>query len=304
MNLSNEIKTGLLFIFGIILFIIGFSYLKSNDVFSADRKFFGIYDNTEGVVPGTPVTINGFQVGSVESIELLNPSAKILVTFRIENKFNFSRNSTAQIYESGLIGGKLLGIIPANDNAVNAKKGDTLKTSVAPGLTDLVNEKLSPLQEKIESMIVHADSLLISFNNILDYDRIDKIKSSIDNVNIILNNLNSITLTIDEAINSKNGKINKSLESFSLASENIKNITDTLISVPLKNTFEALESASINISKISDEIIKGNGSVNRLIYGDTLINNLNKTNDEIQLLMEDLRKNPKKYVHFSLFGKK
>ena len=259
---------------------------------------------TEGVVPGTPVTINGFQVGSVESIELLNPSAKILVTFRIENKFNFSRNSTAQIYESGLIGGKLLGIIPANDNAVNAKKGDTLKTSVAPGLTDLVNEKLSPLQEKIESMIVHADSLLISFNNILDYDRIDKIKSSIDDVNIILNNLNSITLTIDEAINSKNGKIYKSLESFSLASENIKNITDTLISVPLKNTFEALESASINISKISDEIIKGNGSVNRLIYGDTLINNLNKTNVEIQLLMEDLRKNPKKYVHFSLFGKK
>ena len=225
MNLSNEIKTGLLFIFGIILFIIGFSYLKSNDVFSADRKFFGIYDNTEGVVPGTPVTINGFQVGSVESIELLNPSAKILVTFRIENKFNFSRNSTAQIYESGLIGGKLLGIIPANDNAVNAKKGDTLKTSVAPGLTDLVNEKLSPLQEKIESMIVHADSLLISFNNILDYDRIDKIKSSIDDVNIILNNLSLITLTIDEAINSKNGKINKSLESFSLASENIKNIT-------------------------------------------------------------------------------
>ena len=131
--------------------------------------------------------------------------------------------------------------------------------------------------------------LLISFNNILDYDRIDKIKSSIDDVNIILNNLNSITLTIDEAINSKNGKIYKSLESFSIASENIKNITDTLISVPLKNTFEALESASINISKISEEIINGNGSVNRLIYGDTLINNLNKTNNEIQLLMEDLR---------------
>ena len=104
-------------------------------------------------------------------------------------------------------------------------------------------------------------------------------------------------------VNSKNGKIYKSLESFSLASENIKNITDTLISVPLKNTFEALESASINISKISEEIINGNGSVNRLLYGDTLINNLNKTNNEIQLLMEDLRKNPKICSFFIIWEK-
>ena len=151
MKFSNEIKTALLFIFGISLFFIGFSYLKSNDVFVSDRLFYGLYDNTEGLLNGTPVTINGYEVGSVENSELMFPSGKIFVTFRLENDFPFSKNSIAQIYESGLIGGKALAIIPAFDKAADAEYGDTLQTAVAPGLTDVVNEKLSPLQEKIES---------------------------------------------------------------------------------------------------------------------------------------------------------
>ena len=169
MKFSNEIKTALLFIFGISLFFIGFSYLKSNDVFVSDRLFYGVYDNTEGLLNGTPVTINGYEVGSVENSELMFPSGKIFVTFRVENDFPFSKNSIAQIYESGLIGGKALAIIPAFDKAADAEYGDTLQTAVAPGLTDLVNEKLSPLQEKIESMIVHADSVLISFNCLFEF---------------------------------------------------------------------------------------------------------------------------------------
>jgi phospholipid/cholesterol/gamma-HCH transport system substrate-binding protein len=85
LKFSNEIKTALLFIFGISLFFIGFSYLKSNDVFVSDRLFYGVYDNTEGLLNGTPVTINGYEVGSVENSELMFPSGKIFVTFRVEN---------------------------------------------------------------------------------------------------------------------------------------------------------------------------------------------------------------------------
>ena len=111
---------------------------------------------------------------------LIQPSAKILVAFRVENDFPFSKNSIAQIYESGLIGGKGLAIIPAFDNAPLAEDRDTLQTSIAPGLTDLVNEKLSPLQEKIESMIVHADSVLIAFTKVLDLERQEALRQSID----------------------------------------------------------------------------------------------------------------------------
>ena len=180
MKLSNEIKTGVLVISGIFLFVVGFSYLKSNDVFISDRIYYAIYDDVEGVSKGTPVTISGFNVGSVQDISFYNNSSKLLLKFRVENDFNFSNQSIAQIYETGLIGGKALSIIPKNGNII-AKSGDTLSSSIAPGLTELVNDKLSPLQEKIESMVVSADSVLISLNSVLNTNAKTQIQSTIKN---------------------------------------------------------------------------------------------------------------------------
>lgn len=304
MKFSNEVKTALLFIFGIGLFFIGFSYLKSNDVFVSDRVFYGIYDNTEGLVNGTPVTINGYTVGAVESSELLQPSGKILVTFRVENDFPFSRSSTAQIYESGLIGGKALAIIPSFDNGVEAQHRDTLQTSVAPGLTDLVNEKLSPLQEKIESMIVHADSVLIAFNNVLDTQRQEALRQSIDQFNETTAALTVLTTSLDKNLNTSNGTLNRTFSSLARASANAAAITDSLQQAPLGKTIRALQQTSQDLAHITSTISSGEGSLGKLVQSDSLINALNQTNTQAQLLLKDLRLNPKRYVHFSLFGKK
>ncbi len=304
MKFSNEVKTALLFIFGMGLFFIGFSYLKSNDVFVSDRVFYGIYDNTEGLVNGTPVTINGYTVGAVESSELLQPSGKILVTFRVENDFPFSSNSTAQIYESGLIGGKALAIIPSFDNGAEAKHRDTLQTSVAPGLTDLVNEKLSPLQEKIESMIVHADSVLIAFNNVLDTQHQEALRQSIDQFNETTAALTVLTKSLDKNLNTSDGMLNKTFSSLARASANAAAITDSLQQAPLGKTIRALQQTSQDLAHITSKISAGEGSLGKLVQSDSLINTLNQTNNQAQLLLKDLRLNPKRYVHFSLFGKK
>lgn len=304
MKLSNEVKTALLFIFGVALFLIGFSYLKSNDVFVSDRVFYGLYDNTEGLVNGTPVTINGYTVGAVESSELLQPSAKILVTFRVENDFPFSKNSIAQIYESGLIGGKALAIIPAFDNSTEAKHKDTLQTSVAPGLTDLVNEKLSPLQEKIESMIVHTDSVLIAFTNVLDAQRQEALRQSIDQFSETTAALTSLTKSLDANLNTPNGTLNKTFSSLERVSANAAAITDSLQQAPLGATIRSLQQTSQDLALITSKISSGEGSLGKLLHSDSLINALNQTNNQAQLLLEDIRLNPKRYVHFSLFGKK
>ena len=169
MKLSYEIKTALLVMSGIFLFIVMINYLKSNDIFVSDRSFFAIYEDVEGVSTGTPVTISGFNVGSVQDISFYGDDAKLLLKFRVENDFEFSSNSIAQIYETGLIGGKALAIIPVNGKNL-AISGDTLQSDIAPGLTELVNDKLSPLQEKIESMVVSADSLLIAVNSVFDIE--------------------------------------------------------------------------------------------------------------------------------------
>lgn len=304
MKFSNEIKTALLFIFGISLFFIGFSYLKSNDVFISDRLFYGVYDNTEGLLNGTPVTINGYEVGSVENSELMFPSGKIFVTFRVENDFPFSKNSIAQIYESGLIGGKALAIIPAFDKAADAEYGDTLQTAVAPGLTDLVNEKLSPLQEKIESMIVHADSVLISFKNVMDVERQEALRQSIDQFNETTAALTTLTNALSSSVNDTDGALNNTFDALARASENAAAITDSLQQAPLAATIRMLEHSAINLSDITNKVSAGEGTLGKLVQSDSLVNALYETNVQVQLLLQDMRINPKRYVHFSLFAKK
>lgn len=304
MKFSNEIKTALLFIFGTSLFFIGFSYLKSNDVFVSDRLFYGVYDNTEGLLNGTPVTINGYEVGSVENSELMFPSGKIFVIFRVENDFPFSKNSIAQIYESGLIGGKALAIIPAFDKAADAEYGDTLQTAVAPGLTDLVNEKLSPLQEKIESMIVHADSVLISFKNVMDVERQEALRQSIDQFSETTAALTALTNALSSSVNDTDGALNNTFDALARASENAAAITDSLQQAPLAATIRMLEYSAINLSVITNKVSAGEGTLGKLVQSDSLVNALNETNVQVQLLLQDMRLNPKRYVHFSLFGKK
>ena len=294
MKLSYEIKTAILVLSGIVLFIIGFSYLKSNDVFVSDRVFYAVYDDVEGVSNGTPVTISGFNVGSVQDIKFYKNTSKLLLKFRVENDFIFSNNSVAQIYETGLIGGKALSVIPKYGEEL-AKDGDTLKSSIAPGLTELVNDKLSPLQEKIESMVVSADSVLLSLNSVLNNEAKLEIQSSITNFSSTVADLKSSASTLDDMLNTNKNQINNIISNVNETSNELSNL-----SIVVDN----LTQSSNSIEKIVNEISNGDGSLNKLIFEDDLINSLDAASKNINLLIKDLRLNPKRYVHFSLFGKK
>ena len=301
MKLSYEIKTALLVLSGIFLFIVMINYLKSNDIFVSDRSFYAIYDDVEGVSTGTPVTISGFNVGSVQDIRFYGNNSELLLKFRVENDFEFSTNSIAQIYETGLIGGKALAIIPVEGKNL-AVSGDTLQSDIAPGLTELVNDKLSPLQEKIESMVVSADSLLIAVNSVFDTSTKENLTSSIENFSLTIESAKKSIDVLEKVIggneNSLNSIINnmdESLKNFSELSENF----DELDSV-----IENLSKSSANINSITSEIKSGDGLVNKVVYDEGFVKSLDEISSNINLLLEDLRMNPKRYVHFSLFGKK
>ena len=301
MKLSYEIKTALLVLSGIFLFIVMINYLKSNDIFVSDRSFFAIYDDVEGVSTGTPVTISGFNVGSVQDISFYGDEAKLLLKFRVENDFQFSSNSIAQIYETGLIGGKALAIIPVNGKNL-AVSGDTLKSDIAPGLTELVNDKLSPLQEKIESMVVSADSLLIAINSVFDVETKKNLTTSIENFSATIQSAKKSVDVLEEVLGNNENRLNsiivnadQSLKNFSSLSENFDEL-DLVI--------ENLSKSSTNINSITSEIKSGNGLVNKVVYDEVFVESLDQISLNINLLLEDLRMNPKRYVHFSLFGKK
>ena len=300
MELSNEIKTAILVLSGILMFIVGFSYLKSNNIFSSDRTFFAIYDDIEGVSVGTPVTVSGFNVGSIQDISFYQNTMDILVKFRVENKVKFSKNSVAQIYETGLIGGKALAILP--NNGPLAQSGDTLRSSIAPGLTELVNDKLSPLQEKIESTFVSADSLLKNINNVLDVNSQNQIKESFSQLSDLAINLKESAENLNSIINSNEIKINDIVSNVDNFSSNFSSLSNSFSDVEV--IIGNLTKTSNNLNSIIDEISSGDGTFNQLIYDDSMIKSLNEASNNLNLLMEDLRLNPKRYVHFSLFGKK
>jgi phospholipid/cholesterol/gamma-HCH transport system substrate-binding protein len=301
MKLSYEIKTALLVMSGIFLFIVMINYLKSNDIFVSDRSFFAIYEDVEGVSTGTPVTISGFNVGSVQDISFYGDDAKLLLKFRVENDFEFSSNSIAQIYETGLIGGKALAIIPVNGKNL-AISGDTLQSDIAPGLTELVNDKLSPLQEKIESMVVSADSLLIAVNSVFDIETKQNLTSSIENFSATIQSAKKSVDVIEEVLGNNENRLNSIILNADQSFKNLSNLSENFDELDL--VIENLSKSSTNINSITSEIKAGNGLVNKVVYDEMFVESLDQISSNINLLLEDLRMNPKRYVHFSLFGKK
>ena len=277
------------------------NYLKSNDIFVSDRSFFAIYDDVEGVSTGTPVTISGFNVGSVQDISFYGDEAKLLLKFRVENDFQFSSNSIAQIYETGLIGGKALAIIPVNGKNL-AVSGDTLKSDIAPGLTELVNDKLSPLQEKIESMVVSADSLLIAVNSVFDDETKKNLTSSIENFSATIQSAKKSVDVFEEVLGNNENRLNSIIVNVDESLKNFSNLSDNFDELDL--VIENLSKSSSNINSITSEIKAGDGLVNKVVYDEGFVKSLDEISSNINLLLEDLRMNPKRYVHFSLFGKK
>ncbi len=303
MKLTNEVKTGILVILGIGLFVFGFSYLKSNDIFVSDRTFYAVYSDVEGVVNGTPVTVNGLPVGSIQNISFYKGN-QLLVKFRVENDIQFSVNSLAQIYETGLIGGKALAIIPANDKAVNAVSNDTLKSAIAPGLTDLVNKKITNLQIKIESMVMSADSVLFKINRVFDDSTRNNLRESVSKFNLTISDLKETSSLIKSIVQSNKNEVDLTITNFSKISEDLSNISSSLNNGNLDTTFANFKNSSEDLSKILENMNSGEGTLSKLIKNDSLFNNLNDASKSIDLLLEDIRLNPNRYIHFSVFGKK
>ncbi|MBT8304224.1 MAG: MCE family protein [Bacteroidia bacterium] len=304
MKISREVKTALLVIAGIALFIFGYNYLKGKNLLNSDRTYFAIYDNVEGLSPSTPVTINGLNVGTVQKIDFSDDSGKLLVTMNITKDFTFSKNSEAQLYEAGLIGGKSIAIVPKFDNSGVAESGAYLKGTVKGGLTDLVNEKLNPLQEKMEIMLVSADSVLTNINDIFDANTKANLKSSVSKLNSTIGSFNSMADSMNSLITDNKEKLDNTLTNVDKVSSDLSNLSGSLVEADLKKTITELQATVNNFNEVLSSIESGEGSMGKLLKDEKLYNNLEGASKQLEQLLEDMKLNPKRYVHFSLFGKK
>ena len=303
MKITREVKTAILVISGILLFVYLFNFLKGNDLFDSSRTYYTVYNNVEGLTPSTPVTINGLNVGKVLEIGFTEDgTGKLLVKLAVENEFEFSKNSEAQLYEAGLIGGKAIAIIPAFDNAENAVKGTYLKGSVKAGLTELVNKRLTPLQEKLETTIVSADSLLTNLNSVFDTKTKAHLKNSIAELNSTISSFKTTSTSLNELVTSNQEKLNSTLNNVEKISGNLTNITDSIAEADLAKTIKDLQLTITNFNKVLTSIENGEGSMGKLMKEEGLYNNLEGATKELEELLKDIKLHPKRY--FRILSKK
>lgn len=305
LKLSREIKTAIIVLGGILLFIMGFTYLRSNPIFSSHRTYYVVYSHVGGLAPGTPITINGFPVGKVLQIRFLDEKGKLLVTFSVESDFQFAKNSKAELYDTGIIGGKSIQIIPVFDDSGIAKSGDTLPASVKPGITELVTQKLTPLQEKLESVVVNADSILAGINGILDEKTREGIRKSVNDLTVMLSNFKESSEVLNGFLAKENiQKLKNAVGNIDNTTKNFAELSEKLAQADYEKTMQNLQKAVDHFSKILAQIESGKGTVGQLFSDKEMYNNLTETSRQLGLLLEDMRLNPKRYVHFSIFGKK
>ena len=304
MKVSREVKTGILAIGAILLFVFGYSFLKGTNLFQDSRVFFVKYKNVEGLATSAPVTINGLNVGKVNDIKFADGNGGLVVKFTVDNAFVFSKTSKVRIYSDGLIGGKSLGIFLEYDPENIAKSGDTLSGAIDGGMLDAVTKALGPLEDRLTSTLISVDSMLLSVNDILDKDTRLHLKQAIQNLNGTMSSLNGVSGKLNTLLANNAGKMDRTFTNLDEMSLNFSKFSDSLAQIQTGKLVADLQDVIGRFDAIVTGLDNGEGSVGKLLKDEKLYENLEGASKELEKLLEDVRLNPKRYVQVSVFGKK
>lgn len=302
--MSKEIKTAILVIAALLLVIFGYNYLKGNNLLDKSKILYAKYDNVEGLAPSSQVTINGLPVGRVMSIDFADSSGKLVVKFVVEKDFEFSNNSLARVYGGGLIGGKSLAIVPSYEKGRNAKSGDTLPGEMGEGIMELVNERLTPLQNQVEKVIGDTDSLLVNVNSVLDRDTRANLRDAIANFTVASREMKGISKSVNGLLATNQEKFDRTITNLDKMSGNFASLSDSLSKIQMGAMVADLEKTIADFQELSNKLNSPEGTMGKLLNDDQLYLNLDRTANQMGDLLQDMKLNPKRYVHFSLFGKK
>ena len=285
--------------------VFSYNYLKGINLFEKTRTFKVVYSKVDGLASSNPVTLNGYTIGKVQKINFnANNTKELIVDIVIENDVQFSKSSKAELYETGLIGGKAIAIIPDYDNNIMAKSGDYLVGTVKPGLTDLVNQIMPQIQLQLEEVMQNAKVVLSNINTLFDEETKESLKSSIDQFSSLTNSLSETSENINNLIKDNSKSIASTVDNLNKTSIKMNDISTSISEVNLNLILTNLDNTVSNLNNLTNQMSKGEGTIGRLIYDAKLFENLDNATKNLEVLIEDIKSNPKRYVHFSIFGKK
>jgi len=311
LKITNETKVGILAAVAITILILGYSFLKGNDVFSREKEFYAIYESVEGLTVSKPVLVNGFQIGRVSQLTL-QPDGRILTEFKIHPEYEIPKSTVARLESIDLLGGKA--IIFDLGTGEYADDGDTLRANIQK---DLMTQ-IQPVQKKAEQIISRLDSILISVDNTISPEFQRNFNSSFASIARSLQTLEATTKKVDHMVGNESGRLSAifaNLESISsnfaqnnkritTVMTNLEKVSDQFARANFENTIRNADKAVADMQLAINKINNGQGSLGQLVNDKQLYNNLNSSAENLNKLMIDLKANPKRYVSFSVFGGK
>ena len=307
MKVSRELKTGIVAVVVISLFIWGYNYMKGLNLFDGPQKtYFTEYNNVQGLNTASVVTVNGVEVGKVVQIKFNNDPKKrgqLIVEFSIENDFEFSVNSVAKIYSASLMGGKSLAVVPSYEGKM-AVPGDFLIGEIESDIFSSVTEKLNPLQAKVENVIVSADSLMVGLNDIINVKSRENLKNSINELTVTIQNFREASEGVNEMIKENKAQLGNTLDNAEKLTQNLVELSDSLVAANISGTIKSFETTLASMNSILAGMESGEGSMGKLLTDDQMYVNLSNASKELEELLREMKLHPKRFVHFSLFGKK
>ena len=305
--MNKEIRTGIIAIFTIVVIIYGINYLKGLNILDNNRIFHAKYDNIDGLLKGSVISLNGFNVGIVSNISLQSDNS-LLVSVKINEDFDVPANSILKISNQDLMGTKGISVILGNSDLL-AKNNDTLIAEIENSLQDEVNKQILPLKNKAEGLISSVDSLMVIFTSVLNTDARKNLASSFKNLDetfILMSEsmkeLNKLVVTNEKNISNSIKNFESITGNISDNNESIENILKKMSSISDSVSSKDIGDIIKNLNNITNKISVGQGNLGLLNSDDQLYRNIEKTTNDISILVEEIKKDPKKYFNFSVLG--
>jgi phospholipid/cholesterol/gamma-HCH transport system substrate-binding protein len=307
-RLSKEFLTGFIFLLSIILLIYGIKFLKGVDVFNSNKTYFSIYSDVNGLQVGSTITLNGFNVGIVNDITLFNDNKDLLVSLSLTKLDSIPENSNFKIINQDLMGTKGVSLILGNSSSY-AKYGDTITSSVENSLQDEVNAQILPLKNKAEELIGSVDSLLTIVTAVLNKNTRENLSNSIKSLDETFLLMSQTMIKVDSLVYYNDNRVSKILLNIESITSNINSNNNNIMKIieNVSSITDSIAQSDIvsfvnNINELTSKISNGKGSLGKLINDDSFYNNLEKSSLEMNQLIEDIKKNPSRYVNFSILG--
>ncbi|MBS1627748.1 MAG: MCE family protein [Bacteroidetes bacterium] len=317
MKITNETKVGALTAIAITLLILGFNFLKGKSLLKTGNFLYAKYTDAKGLMISNPVYANGFQIGSIYDIENEDENLKnIIVTIKLKSSYNIPTSSVASI-NSNPLGTSSIEINLGKDEAF-LHQGDTIKTINSEGIMGEVKAALIPVTDQLKHTMHSLDTVLLNINTIFDPNTKNNLQQVIANLNKTTANLTESSISLQSMLDKQSGAITQSMNNINsftknLADnndkithtlDNLQTTTNNLSKTDIQGSIAELKKSVQTLNSVLDKINSGKGSLGLLMNDKTLYNNLTNTVRSANILIDDLKTHPKRYVNISVFGKK